>query len=59
MRNLKGPTISGFISWGGRGGGWGVMVACEQQTHFQSSFLSLRIFGGGEATTGNVLLCAG
>ena len=55
MKNLKGPTISE----GGGGGGGGVMVACEQQTHFQSSFLSLRIFGEREATTGNVLLCAG
>ena len=54
MKNLKGPTISE-----GGGGRVGVMVACEQQTHFQSSFLSLRIFGGREATTGNVLLCAG
>ena len=52
MKNLKGPTIS-------EGGRVGVMVACEQQTHFQSLFLSLQIFGGREATTGNVVLCAG
>ena len=29
-------------------------VACEQQTHFRSSLLSLQKIGGGrEATTGN------
>ena len=28
-------------------------VACEQQTHFRSSLLSLLFFGGREATTGN------
>ena len=32
-------------------------IACEQQTHFRSSLLSLRkvaiFFGGREATTGN------
>ena len=34
---------------------WGTWVplACEKQTHFRSSLLSLRIFGGREATTGN------
>ena len=32
---------------------WGTWVplACEQQTHFRSSLLSHRIFGGREATT--------
>ena len=28
-------------------------IACEQQTHFRSSLLSLLFFGGREATTGN------
>ena len=28
-------------------------IACEQQTHFRSSLLSLPFFGGREATTGN------
>ena len=31
----------------------GLCVACEQQTHFRSSLLSLRNIGGREAKTGN------
>ena len=31
----------------------GLCVACEQQTHFRSSLLSLRKIGGREAKTGN------
>ena len=30
-----------------------LLLACEAQTHFQSSLLSLLFFGGREATTGN------
>ena len=34
-------------------------IACEQQTYFRSSLLSILFFGGREATTGNTSVVRG